>query len=57
MKYKLISGKKIKALITKDIEGFDINSKIDYEYAKLINKNNDFEIFTQIQFFWKINAC
>ena len=35
-KYKIISGKKILPLITNSLEGFDINTKIDYELAKLI---------------------
>ena len=35
-KYKSISGKKIIPYITKNFEGFDINSSLDFEIAKVI---------------------
>jgi N-acylneuraminate cytidylyltransferase len=41
LKYKIISGKKIKPLFTKNIEGFDINKDIDLEYARIIIKKNN----------------
>lgn len=37
-KYNSISGKKISPLITKGYEGFDINTNLDFELAKLISK-------------------
>lgn len=37
-KYGYFSGKKIAPLITRDYEGFDINYKIDLDYAKKILK-------------------
>ena len=37
-KFGQFSGTKIAPLITKGFEGFDINSKIDFEYARIIYK-------------------
>ncbi len=38
LKYKNISGNKILPFFTKGYEGFDINTKLDYEFAKKITK-------------------
>lgn len=43
-RYKLISGKKIIPLITNSVEGFDINTKIDYEIAKIIIQKKPIKI-------------
>ena len=38
-KYKSISGKKIIPYITKNFEGFDINTSLDFEMAKILQKS------------------
>lgn len=40
LKYKNISGNKISPYFSNKLEGFDINNQLDYEYAKIIIKNN-----------------
>ena len=42
LKYKNITGKKILPYFTKKYEGYDINTQLDYEFAKKIIKKENF---------------